>query len=59
LRPTLEIYSNIHNVLFLQRTEIIFLYVAVNVVAIAVLMTFRKWNIVLAEIRRGTKEMEE
>jgi hypothetical protein len=60
LRAHLEVYSDIYNALFVQRTEIILLYVAANVVAIAVLLTLlRKWNIVLAETRTRTKEMEE
>jgi hypothetical protein len=61
ITPTSQIYSNVNNVLSIQRVKMFSLFAGASTVAIIVLLVLlRKWNIILRkEVKRRTRELEE
>ena len=59
--PTKEIYTNIGNVLFIQRIRMFSFLAGTTTAAIAVLIVLlAKWNVILRkEVKRRTRELEE
>jgi hypothetical protein len=59
--PTEQIYSNVSNVLSVQRVKMFSIFAGTSTVAIAALVVLlSKWNIILTrEVKKRTKELEE